>query len=151
MFFRLVETSKLETPRYFSTDCRPTRLQLRGASHLPENTEKFKKTKILQTIKGFCFLTRDLDTEFALMICSSVLLGHSVFGWSSCPHVYRNKSIGLSLTVAVCSSESELIFDRSSLAGSLSFDPAKPPSFQKHWQQPTEGLNCIFPIYLTAE
>lgn len=42
----------------------------------------------------------------------------------------------------------ELIFDRSSLAGSLSFDPTKQPSFQKPWQELREELNCIFPHLL---
>lgn len=136
MFSRLVETNKLETARYSSTGC-----SLAGLHISPKICRNWKNYKGAL----FCFLTRDFEREFALMICSSVLLGHGDFGWSCCPHVYRNKSIDSSLTVAVCSSESELIFDRSSLAGSLCLDPAKQPSFQKHCQEQRKGLNCISP------
>lgn len=56
----------------------------------------------------FCFLLQDVDKQFVLMICSSVLLGHSDFGRPCFPRVCRNKSIDSSPTVAVCRSESRV-------------------------------------------
>lgn len=105
-FWSPVETNKLETPRYSSTRCPPTAPTSRGF------TSAWKSWEIGKAIKGFfwlfCFLIRDFDKQFVLMICSSVLLGHSDFGRPRYPHVCRNKSIDSSPTVAVCRSESRV-------------------------------------------